>query len=70
MQKAGVDINAIMAISGHKTMVMFKRYNRIDLDDGRDAMRRLEAYLLRNEKQEKIDFILTSSLQNETLARA
>ena len=72
MRKAGVDTSVIMAISGHKTMAMFKRYNRIDLDDGRDAMRRLEAYLLENQKQEKekIDFILTSSLQNETLARA
>jgi len=37
---------------------MFKRYNRIDLDDDRDAMRRLEAYLLGYQKQEKerIDF--------------
>jgi integrase len=70
MRKAGVDTSVIMAISGHKTMAMFKRYNRIDLDDGRDAMRRLEAYLLRNEKRQKIDFILTSSLQNGTLARA
>lgn len=72
MRKAGVDTSVIMAISGHKTMAMFKRYNRIDLDDGRDAMRRLEAYLSGDEKQEKekIDFILTSSLQNETLARA
>jgi len=45
-------------------------YNRIDLDDGRDAMRRLEAYLSGDEKQDKIDFILTSSLQNTALARA
>ncbi len=72
MRKAGIDMSVIMAISGHKTMAMFKRYNRIDLDDGRDAMRRLEAYLFENQSQEKekIDFILTSSLQNETLARA
>jgi integrase len=72
MRKAGVDTSVIMAISGHKTMAMFKRYNRIDLDDGRDAMSRLEAYLLENQKQEKekIDFILTSSLQDGTLARA
>jgi integrase len=72
MRKAGVDASVIMAISGHKTMAMFKRYNRIDLDDGRDAMRRLEAYLAGQEEQEKeeIDFMLTSSLQSETLARA
>ena len=45
MRKAGVNISVIMAISGHKTMAMFRRYNRIDLDDGREAMRKLESYL-------------------------
>jgi integrase len=45
MRKAGVDISVIMAISGHKSMAMFRRYNRIDLDDGREAMRKLETYL-------------------------
>lgn len=45
MRKAGVNISVIMAISGHKSMAMFRRYNRIDLDDGREAMRKLEAYL-------------------------
>jgi integrase len=72
MRKAGVDTSVIMAISGHKTMAMFRRYNRVDLDDGRDAMRKLEAYLVGNQAKEKerIDFILTSSLQNGNLARA
>jgi len=46
MRKAGVNISVIMAISGHKTMAMFRRYNRIDLNDGREAMRKLELYLL------------------------
>ena len=45
MLNSGVDTSVIMAISGHRTMAMFKRYNRIDLDDGRDAMRKLEIYL-------------------------
>ena len=45
MRKAEVNISVIMAISGHKTMAMFRRYNRIDLDDGKEAMRKLEAYL-------------------------
>jgi integrase len=45
MRKAGVNIGVIMAISGHKTMAMFKRYNKIDLNDGREAMRKLEVYL-------------------------
>jgi integrase len=45
MRKAEVNVSVIMAISGHKTMAMFKRYNRIDLNDGREAMRKLEVYL-------------------------
>ena len=45
MRKAGVNISIIMAISGHKSMAMFRRYNRIDVDDGIEAMRKLEAYL-------------------------
>jgi integrase len=75
MRKAGVDTSVIMAISGHKTMAMFKRYNRVDLDDARIAMRKLEAYLAENqtkekEREERIDFILTSSLQDGTPAYA
>jgi len=46
MRKAEVNISVIMAISGHKTMAMFRRYNRIDLDDGREAMRKLDVYLM------------------------
>jgi hypothetical protein len=42
MRKAEVNISVIMAISGHKTMAMFRRYNRIDLNDGREAMRKLD----------------------------
>jgi len=70
MRKDRVDPSVIMEISGHKTMAMFKRYNRIDLDEGRDAMRKLEAYLVGNQAKEKerIDFILTSSLQDQVLA--
>ena len=53
MRKAGVDTSVIMAISGHRTMAMFKRYNRIDLDDGRDATRKLETYLSKNRHEAK-----------------
>jgi hypothetical protein len=42
-----------MAMSGHKTMAMFKRYNRIDLEDGREAMRKLETYLSKNRHEAK-----------------
>ena len=61
MRKAGVHTSVIMAISGHKTMAMFKRYNRIDLDDGRDAMKKLEAYLVERKilEEEKNDLHMT-----------
>lgn len=71
MRKAGVDTSVIMAISGHKTMAMFKRYNRIDLDDGRDAMRRLEIYLSEDKKKEEKDKVycnITAAGENEDLA--
>ena len=55
MRKAGVDTSVIMAISGHKMMAMFRRCNRIDLDDGRDAMRKLEIYLSEDRKKEEKD---------------
>lgn len=53
LRKAGVHTSVIMAMSGHKTMAMFKRYNRIDLEDGREAMRKLETYLSTNRKNQK-----------------
>lgn len=74
MRKAGVDISVIMAITGHKTMAMFKRYNCIDLSDGIEAIKKLDKYLSREpekreikkeEKQEeKVDYFnLTSHIQ-------
>jgi len=53
LRKAGVHTSVIMAMSGHKTMLMFKRYNKIDLDDGRDAMKRLETFLSKNRSEGK-----------------
>jgi hypothetical protein len=50
-----VNISVIMAISGHKTMAMFKRYNRIDLSDGRDAMKKLAAFLSGDYSQHQIN---------------
>jgi len=32
---------------------MFKRYNRIDVEDGREAMRKLETYLSRDQRKAK-----------------
>ena len=53
LRKAGAHTSVIMAMSGHKTMAMFKRYNKVDLDDGREAMRKLETYLSKNRHEAK-----------------
>jgi len=45
MRKAGVDASVIMAISGHKTMAMFQRYNKVDIDDKFKALNMLNQYL-------------------------
>ena len=71
VRKADVDASVIMTISGHKTMAMFNRYNRVDLEDGSIAMKKLEAYLAENEdKGRKIDFGLTFGLQDGSAALA
>ena len=41
MRKAGVPDNVIMSISGHKTAVMFRRYDAIDRVDRQDAMKKV-----------------------------
>ena len=46
MCKAGVPQPVIMKMTGHKTAAMFHRYNTVDIDDGREALRKLEEYLL------------------------
>ena len=43
----------IMPITGHKTMPMFKRYNRIDLSESIEAINKLDKYLSR--EPEKIE---------------
>ena len=45
LRKAGVPQPVIMKITGHKTAAMFHRYNTVDVDDGREACRKLEEYL-------------------------
>ena len=45
MRKAGVDRSVIMKITGHKTTVMFERYNTVDAEDARCAMNRFDGYL-------------------------
>jgi integrase len=43
-RRAGVDYFRIMAITGHKTMAVFKRYNTVDEADLRQAMRLMDTY--------------------------
>jgi integrase len=45
MRRAGVDYFRIMAMSGHKTMSVFKRYNTIDEGDLRQAMSQMDTYM-------------------------
>ncbi len=45
MRKAGVQESVIMEITGHSTREMFDRYNTVDLEDGREAVRSLEAFI-------------------------
>jgi integrase len=44
-RRAGIDYFRIMAITGHKTMAVFKRYNTVDEDDLRQAMSQMDTYM-------------------------
>jgi integrase len=44
MRKAGVPEGVIMSISGHKTNAVFRRYDRIDREDRRNALERVEKW--------------------------
>lgn len=45
MVRAGVSQNVAMQISGHKTASVFRRYDIVDVDDLREAMKKRDAYL-------------------------
>ncbi len=45
MRKAGVAESVIMAMTGHSTRAMFDRYNKVDLDDTRQAVDQMEVFL-------------------------
>jgi integrase len=61
MRKAGVPQAVIMKMTGHKTTAMFHRYNTVDLDDGREAYRKLEEYLRQEKQPEKLDRSITGA---------
>jgi integrase len=41
-RKAGVSDSVIMSISGHKTHAVFRRYDRVDRDDRKGALQKVE----------------------------
>ena len=45
MRKAGVSESVTMGITGYSTREIFDRYNRVDMEDKKDAVKRLERYL-------------------------
>ena len=45
MRKAGVRRSVIMHFTGHRTSAMFDRYNTIDEEDAKDALRKLDEFL-------------------------
>jgi hypothetical protein len=44
-RRAGIDYFRIMAITGHKTMAVFKRYNTVDEGDLKQAMSQMDTYI-------------------------
>jgi integrase len=44
-RRAGIDYFRIMAVTGHKTMAVFKRYNTVDEADLRQAMSQMDTYM-------------------------
>ena len=44
-RRAGIDYFRIMAITGHKTMAVFKWYNTVDEADLRQAMSQIDTYM-------------------------
>lgn len=50
MRKAGVQDSVTMEITGHSTREMFDRYNTIDAEDQREAMKLLEVFLKRKDE--------------------
>jgi len=44
MRKAGVPESVIMEMTGHSTREMFDRYNTVDEEDTRQAVKQLEVF--------------------------
>jgi integrase len=44
-RRAGIDYFRIMAMTGHQTIAVFKRYNLVDEQDLRAAMNQMDTYM-------------------------
>jgi integrase len=67
MRKAGVAESVIMKITGHSTREMFDRYNTVDEDDTRKAVKQLEGFLQVLTKSLTKPSETTSKLNHESL---
>ena len=47
MRKAEVSESVIMKITGHSTREMFDRYNTVDKDDAKEAIRNFEDFFIK-----------------------
>ena len=54
-RRAKIDYFRIMAITGHKTLRIFQRYNLIDEGDLQEAMTTLQGYLADHEMDTSMD---------------
>ncbi len=68
MRRAGIDHLTIMRITGHKTLVVFKRYNSFQEGDLREAARQFNTYLTLGHSATLIDS--PKSLKNKACARS
>ncbi|RPJ38705.1 MAG: site-specific integrase, partial [Deltaproteobacteria bacterium] len=51
-RKAGVDRTVIMKPTGHKTLSMFTRYNSVDEDDAKQALKMMDRHFAKAKQQE------------------
>ncbi len=64
-RKAGVDRTVIMKLTGHKTLSMFTRYNSVDEDDARQALRLMELHFGSGEKHPTTAILLQAQKRGQ-----
>jgi integrase len=61
-RRAKIDYFRIMAITGHKTLRVFQRYNLIDEGDLQEAMTTLQSYLTNDDMDTSMDTSASSAV--------